>query len=44
MTAIVVGCNGDTAAVLRLVDEHAKGLPVKRAVRAAHRYEVTIEG
>jgi hypothetical protein len=44
LTAIVVGCKGDTADVQRLVDEHAKGLPVKRAVRVAHRYEVTIEG
>lgn len=44
LTAIVVGCKGDVAAVQRLVDEHAKGLPVKRAVRVAHRYEVAIEG
>jgi hypothetical protein len=44
LTAIVVGCKGDIAAVQRLVDEHAKGLPVKRAVRVAYRYEVAIEG
>ena len=44
LTAIVVGCKGDIAAVQRLVDEHAKGLPVKRAVRVAHRYEVAIKG
>jgi hypothetical protein len=44
LTAIVVGCKGDVAAVQRLVDEHAAGLPVKRAVRLAHRYKVAIEG
>jgi hypothetical protein len=43
LTAIVVGCKGDAGAVQRLVDEHAKGLPVKRAVRVPHRYEVIIE-
>jgi hypothetical protein len=43
LETIIVGCRGDYEAVCKNVNEHAPGLPVKRAVRTPNRYGLTIE-
>ena len=43
LLSIIVGCQGDYEAVRRIVNEHAPGLPVKRALRIPYHYSLTIE-
>jgi len=43
LEAVIVGCQGDYEAVRKTVNEHAPGLPVKRAVRTPNHYSLTIE-
>jgi hypothetical protein len=43
LLSVIVGCQGDEAAVKRIVDKCAPGLPVKRAIRSANRYQLAIE-
>jgi len=43
LIGVIVGCQADVEAVRRVVDAHAPGLPVKRAVRVPNRYEVLIQ-
>jgi hypothetical protein len=43
LTAVIAGCQADFDKIKALVDKHAPGLPVKRAVRATKAYSLSIE-
>ena len=43
LEAVIVGCRGDYEAVYKIVNEHAPGLPIKRAVLTPNHYSLTIE-
>ena len=43
LLSVIIGCRGDEAAVRKIVNKYAPGLPVKRAIRSANRYQLAIE-
>ena len=43
LTAIIAGCRADVDKIKALVQKHAPGLPVKRAVQASDRYSLSIQ-
>jgi len=43
LLSLIVGCQGDEAAVKKIVNKYAPDLPVKRAIRSANRYQLAIE-
>jgi len=43
LLSVIVGCRGDYEAVRKIVNEHAPGLAVKRALRTPYHYSLTIE-
>lgn len=43
LTSIIVGCQGDVAAVKKIANKYADGLSVKRAVRTGNHYKLAIQ-
>jgi hypothetical protein len=43
LLSVIVGCQGEYEAVRKIVNDHAPGLPVKRALLTPLRYSITIE-
>jgi hypothetical protein len=43
LTAVIAGCSAELDAIKTLVREHAPAVQVKRAVRARHKYSISIE-
>jgi hypothetical protein len=44
LKSVIVGCEGNVEAVRKVIDEHAPGLEVKRALRGRYSYGLVIEG
>jgi hypothetical protein len=44
LVGVIVGCNGNYAQAMEIVNQHAPGLPIKRMIQEPSHYRLTIEG